>query len=250
MNKPQILFFDIETSPCMAWVWSTGKQYVTPEQILEPTRIICISYKWEGEKKVHNLHWSSKQDDGQMLKQFTTIAEKADAIIGHNGKAFDVKHINARIAYHSLPPLAITMVEDTLLMSRKAFRLPSHKLDYLAKYFKVGGKMSTGGIKLWLDIWLDKCPKALKKMIRYCNNDVTLLEKVYLRLKPYLQIRINISAHAVDSALCPSCGHKLQKHGTRFTSALRKVQRYRCMGCFKTCSGGKNLLVKPTNYPR
>ncbi len=250
MIKPKRLYFDIETSFCLAWVWSTGQQYVGAENILQDSKIICIAYKWEDEDETHILSWDKKQNDKSMLKKFTKIAEKADELVGHNGRNFDQRHINARIAYHSLPRIDITFVEDTLKRSRREFRLASHKLDYLAKYFKVGKKLETGGIGLWLKVVLDNDRKVLAKMEEYCKHDVVVLEKVYQRLKPYFPVHYNLSVLNQDKTICPSCAGKLHKHGIRATSALRQVQRYRCKDCSKVFSDGVNLFKKTAHFPR
>ncbi len=96
------LFFDIETSYMVARVWSTGKQYIRPAQLLNHTAIICICYKWEGESETHSLTWNKKQCDKTMLKKFVKVANSADEIIGHNGDNFDIKVFRARCMYHRI----------------------------------------------------------------------------------------------------------------------------------------------------
>lgn len=250
MNKPKILFFDIETSPCMMWGWSGGKQYVTGEQILEDSRIICISYKWQDEDKIYNIAWDSNKCDKRMLERFSKIMDQADMSLGHNGKNFDARHIHTRLALHRLPPVKFALIEDTLLKARPAFRLPSYKLSYLAQYFGVGSKLETGGIQLWLDIWLKNDRKALKRMISYCNQDVALLEAVYNEIKPYIPNTFNLSAYYEDPTICPSCAGPLVKNGSGMSSMLRKVQRYKCTICGKRCQSGRNLLKNTADYPR
>ena len=67
------LFFDIETSPMIVYSWRVGwKLTIPPENIIEDWKIICISYKWEHEKKVKNLVWDKNQCDKQMLIDFIT----------------------------------------------------------------------------------------------------------------------------------------------------------------------------------
>ncbi len=252
MNKQKILFLDLETSPSLAWVWSTGKQYVGHTQILEPTKIICAAYKFEGKSPVQCLEWTNKtQDDKPMLVKLSKVLEEADVIIAHNGANFDMKHINARMAFHDLPPIRAIMIEDTLKQSRSSFKLASHSLAYLAKYFKVGAKMATGGIDLWLKVWLEHDIKAMAKMVKYCKNDVVLLEKVYNRLKRYLSSsKINRATASENHEVCPSCGGKTHKHGVRQTSPLRKVQIFKCIKCLKQFRSGLNLLHRPMQYPR
>ena len=93
VKKPiKRLFFDIETSYAKGWFWRP--QYNTNidySQILEHAKIICISYKWQHEDKVHNLKWTKDCDDKQMLIDFTKVMLKADEIVGHNSDRFDEK---------------------------------------------------------------------------------------------------------------------------------------------------------------
>lgn len=240
-KKPIIkrLYLDIETSPCLGWVWGTGKTRVDHKQILEPTKIICISYKWEHEKKVHHLKWDMNQCDKVMLEKFSKVYEEADVSVGHNSNAFDIKVIQGRLAYHKLPPMSLLLIEDTLRAARAAFRVPSFRLDYLGEYFKIGRKVETGGVDLWLKVWLDNDRKALKQMIKYCDGDVLLLEAVEQRIRPYIKLKSNLAVMSDDDRVCPSCGGKLNKHDKRFTTTLGYHQRMRCTSCGKVFKGKK-----------
>ncbi len=110
--------------------------------------------------------------------------------------------------------------------------------------------MKTGGIDLWLDVWLHKCPKALAKMARYCRNDVTTLEPLHVRIKPYVPGKINKAISAEDKTLCPGCGGKLMKRGIRQLASLKKMQTYQCYKCGKYSQTGVNLVSDTKNYPR
>ncbi len=227
------LEIDIETCPCEAWVWDGGKQYVTAEQILEPSRIICIAYKWAHQDKVSCLSWDNKQDDKKMLKEFTKVAEQADAVVGHNGKRFDLRVINARIAYHQLDPLPLTFVEDTLTQTRSKFKLPSYKLSYLVEYFKVGHKLSTtGGLALWMRVWKDNDQDALEEMMNYCKNDVKVLAALRVRIQPYVKPTINKTQWLKDPEACSHCGSTNSVgYGSRMTSVNRVAYRRKCKDC-------------------
>ena len=90
----KILFCDIEISPQLTYTWPhTGKQYITYEQILEDSKIIMISYKWAGKKKVYNITWDEEQNDKCVVDAFQYDTQAADVIIGHNSQNFDLKHI-------------------------------------------------------------------------------------------------------------------------------------------------------------
>lgn len=252
INRPRRLFFDIETSGCIILAWGTGKQNISHEQIIEDSKIVCISYRWEDEKKATHLRWTKGQDDKQLLKKFVKIAEKSDALIAHNGKGFDVRHINARLAYHRLPPLQINLIEDTWLQLRRKLRLASMKLDYLATYFGIGKKLSTGGIRLWVDVNYYNDPVALDRMCSYCDKDVDLLYDVFFRLENYMDLNLNASAYNQDPSLCPKvgCGGKVTKYGTVQVSQLKRVQRVQCKKCGYVCRLGANLIKNTGNYPR
>ena len=58
------LFFDIETSYLLCRLWRVGKvNWVSHDQIVQDKKIICISYKWEGENRIHTLVWDKRQND-------------------------------------------------------------------------------------------------------------------------------------------------------------------------------------------
>jgi len=76
------LFFDIETSPNICYAWRIGYNLsLQPHDIIEERKIICISYKWENEDKIHSLTWDKNQCDKQMLIDFVNVANTADELI-------------------------------------------------------------------------------------------------------------------------------------------------------------------------
>ena len=84
------LFFDIETSPCLGWFWRPSyNTTINPNQIIEYAKVICISYMWEGDTKVHNLSWTKDQCDKKMIEDFIKVMNKADEIVAHNGDRFN-----------------------------------------------------------------------------------------------------------------------------------------------------------------
>lgn len=235
MPKPKILLWDIETKPIKAWIWKPGSKInVTHDMIVDgqQTDIICICYKWLGEKKVYSLDWGlKKQDSSKMIEDFTKVVEQADIIIGHNGDSFDMKHLNTQRLLKGQPPILWPTSEDTLKMVRKHFNFSSNRLDFLSKTL-VGGGKDRMTFRDWVDIVEYKSDKALKKMIKYCKKDVELLDKVFSRLLPYVDLKVNrsiITNGHRDG--CPNCGSKdLIKRGFALTRA-GKYQRYQCKSC-------------------
>lgn len=178
------LFYDIETSPNIGFFWQPGhKVSIGYENIIQERAIICISWKWQGEDKVYSVKWN-KGDDKKLLQDFIKEFNKAHVVVGHNVKGYDTKFLMGRAIYHGLEIDTNFKQEDTLLMAKNIFRLNSNRLDYVAKYLNVGGKIHTS-YDLWKDIVLKNCSKSMNTMVNYCENDVLILEKVYNKLINY-----------------------------------------------------------------
>jgi hypothetical protein len=227
--KPRILIYDIETSPNIIYSWAVGpKIKLSHDNIIEERKVICICWKWHGEKKVHSLDWGNKQDDRGLLKDFSKVYNSADATVAHNGDRYDHKFINGRLAFHSLKPLQDVPTIDTLKLSRQAFFINSHKLDYLGQFLTDKGKLDTGGFSLWKHV-MEGDESAMKKMIRYCKRDVNLLEEVYDIIKPFAKHKLHFGYVSDKGELaCKSCGSlKTKWDGIRPASKIK----YRCRRC-------------------
>ena len=233
INKAKIMVFDLETSPNVGYFWQSGfKLNIGPENIIHERQVICISWKWLDEKKVHLLSWDFKKSgdkDKAMLKAFSKEYAKADMVIAHNGDNFDVKWLKARIMYHGLEPLSEVNQCDTLKIARANFKLNSNKLDYIAKFIGIEGKapMSFGD---WKEV-MKGSKKALAKMGKYCKQDVLVLEKVYKKLQPYAKGHGIAQGVNQDNTICPSCGSDHRRKYGYYHTRVGKFQKYRCMSC-------------------
>ena len=178
------LFFDIEVSPNLVFSWRVGNKINLPyDSIIEERKVICISYKWAHEDKVKSLRWNW-QDDRKMLEDFSKIIESADEVVTQNGDAFDIKWLRTRCLVHGIKfPVKLNSI-DTLKMARNSFNFNSNKLDYMGNFLGQGEKIKTD-FSLWTRIILHGNEKALDEMVKYCNQDVILLEKVYDQLKDF-----------------------------------------------------------------
>jgi predicted PolB exonuclease-like 3'-5' exonuclease len=227
-NKINRLIWDIETSPCIGMFWRPGwKVSISHDNIIKESAIICICYKWEGEKKVHSLEWNDG-DDKALCEQFLEIANQADELIAHNGDKFDLPWLQARCIYHGLDPTPIFNTVDTLVIARRRFKFNSNRLDYLGKHLLGEGKIETE-FGLWKAILLENCSKAMAKMVRYCKKDVELLERVWHKLQPYHKPKTHVGRlNGRDKWTCPFTGSEnVIKSKTRFTAAgARQHQMY------------------------
>jgi len=220
------LLFDIETSPCVGYFWRPGRNLNIPyDNIIKDNAIICIAYKWHGKDEVYSMTWEDG-DDYEMLLKFITVVNSVDEAIGHNCDRFDLKWLRARCMYHRIPFPAHIQSFDTLKASRGQLALNSHRLDYIAKYLGVGQKNNDSGFGLWRGV-MEGDSKSLKDMVKYCKNDVVILEKVYDELYKYSKPKIHAAVHVGGfKHHCPSCGSPDTKRNRKKTTAagVPKVQ--------------------------
>ena len=238
MSKAKILYLDIETSPNIGWFWSASfKTSISTDQIIHERKIIMVSYKWKGQKKVHRLDWGlNKQCDKALLKKLSKVINEADLVVGHNGDRFDLKWINTRLVYHKLPPLYRVNSEDTLKMAKRHFLFNSNRLDYIGQYLNTGRKVETGGIKLWMDVIFQKSKTAMAKMGKYCDQDVVLLEKVHDELSKFTERSYSVHANG-DINTCLNCGSD-HLHANR-SYKLRSGAEKKVLTC-QSCGASKS----------
>lgn len=211
---PRIMFFDIETAPSIAATFKRWNTNITPDSVIEEGGwMICASWKFSDENKVHSSVLSDFDAVGNcdwtVVKDLREAYDKADIIVAHNGDKFDVPLFKTRNMVNQFPPLRKIPTIDTLKLARK-LKFESNKLDSLGHYLGLGRKLTTGGIKLWLDC-MNGNEEALKKMKDYNVQDVLLLESVYYALLPYVDAG-NVGVYFDDGKHhCPSCGTDLVK---------------------------------------
>lgn len=236
-TKRRRLFFDIETSPNIGLFWEAGyKKNITTDNIIRERAIICICYKWEDEKEVYALQWDAKQNDKRMLEQFIAVANTANELVGHNGDKFDLAWIRTRCLFHGIDMFPTYQTIDTLKVARSKFRFQSNRLNYIAEFLGLGGKIKTE-FNLWKDILLNKDKVAMEKMIKYCKKDVSLLEEVYKLLGNHIAVKTHYGVvFGQDRGSCPECGagsKELIKNNTVVTATgLTRIQ-YKCKVCNK-----------------
>jgi len=236
-TKRRRLFFDIETSYCIGKFWRPGsKVFIPADNVLKQASIICICYKWEDEKEVYELDWGvKKQDDKTLLQKFIEVANQASELVGHNGDKFDLPWIRTRCLLHHVEMFPTYSTIDTLKISRSKYRFPDNKLNTIAQYLGIGSKLRTEH-GLWDRVILNKEKKALDYMVKYCKQDVCLLEKVYKELKKQTEPKMHYGViFGEDRNSCPECGSDdLVKAGGKVTATGLKKIRFKCNTCGTT----------------
>lgn len=257
------LIFDIEVSPNVGWFWKPDHwMRLNYDNIIIPGRIICICYKWAGERTVHALTWDKKHDERKMLLKFVEVMNQADEVVTHNGDKFDILWVRTRSLVNNVPMMPNYVSIDTYKEAKHGFNFASNKLSYIAKVLGLGTKMDTGGSVLWKrvlmgetelenpDFWgrliLGNNPTALKKMVKYCQQDVRLLEQVFDKMNTYLKPK---SHFGLASDTCPECGSdELVRNRYRLTAGGTKQVTLQCKKCGKYHTVPLSKLTKPKVY--
>lgn len=227
------LFLDIETSMIICWAWRCARNTsIGHHQILEDSKIICISYLWEGDTKVHTLQWDKNQCDKAMLEKFREVLLEADSIVGQNSESFDMKVIQKRMIYHGIEPVGQLPTDDTMKQAKKHFALDSYSLAYMCKYFNLEHKSDPGGYNTWLEI-REGSKEALQRMIDYCEHDVLITSQLWAKMQSYINPKQSHTASSKEVHHCPACGSDdMIKYGTYKTRAAT-YQKRRCNNCLK-----------------
>jgi hypothetical protein len=233
MTGPRILSIDIETSPNLAHVWDIWRGPVRPQQVIEQWDVMCFCAKWV-EERGDTMRFSEFFDGyDTMLSAMWKLLDEADMILTYNGKRFDIKRMRTVLALSGRPPFAPPRHIDLDETIKRVFDFPSHSMDFASKAFGLNGKMHQGGYQLWRRCVIDQDPKAWEQMLDYCANDVELLEKFYLRVRPWVERHPSVAVFAPNDGVkrCTKCGSSdLIKDGMAYTQ-VSIYQRYRCRGC-------------------
>jgi hypothetical protein len=227
------LFFDIETSPNVVYSWRIGYNLtLTPDNIIDERKIICISYKWEDSDKIYSLKWDKNQCDKQMLIDFIEQANQADELIAHNGDRFDIKWIRTRCIFHRIPMFPQYKTLDTLKKAKNGFNFNSNKLDYIAQFLGVGAKVKHSGFDMWKKV-MKNDPEAMDEMVNYCEGDIIVLEDVYFTMQNY--IKTNTHNGVINNNLkysCPNCGSEHSELLKNNVTAMGTIKRLmECNDC-------------------
>lgn len=247
----RIVSFDIESSPSLAWVWKRFKENISLDQVEADGYVLCGAWKWLGERETHcvantDFDWLNPTDDEKTVRELWKVFDEADIIIAHYGSKFDIPLMNARFVYYGLPPPSPYKVIDTKEIAGKIFKFPSNKLEGLCRFFGLGSKMKTD-FQLWKDCMSGK-QSAWKKMVSYCKRDVVKLEKVYLKLRPYMHQHPNVAliGELTDKPHCPKCGSThIQWRGKKvYRTSTQIYSAFQCMKCGGWARGLRSLLSK------
>lgn len=251
----RILLYDIENTPMFGAAWGTYQTDLL--EVTQESYVLSIAWKWLGEDDVFvyalpdfkKTFAKDRTNDFNLIKKWAQVRNEADIVVGHNVDRFDERKINARLLKHGITPPKPAASVDTLKVARKQFMLPNNRLDTIAKFLGIEGKLEHEGYGLWKKVMAGD-DDAWKRMVEYNVQDVRLLEKVYLALRSWtpnhpvvtnIDEQLELSDQDVRYE-CPTCGSDhVNRAGFRRTRCFIH-RRLRCMDCgswFK----GKSISV-------
>lgn len=253
-NRPvKILLYDLEISPILGWTYSLWDTNVIKME--KPSHIMSLSWKWLGEETIYNSNQmenlarfkNDPHDDTDQVKALWKILDQANIVIGHNAKRFDNRMANAMFLQHDMTPPSSYKTIDTLQALRRIAMLPSNALGKAGDLLGLGTKTEETHSDLWYDCYKgDK--KAWKKMIKYNNQDVVLLEKLYLLILPYISNHPNMATIMGNPHVCPKCGSfDIRMDGLRYNTTTT-YQRWRCLSCFTNFSDRIKEKEEPPEF--
>ena len=239
----KILMLDIETAPAKVFAWGLYDQNIPINHVIETGHVICWCAKWLGSKEIMSGSYYKKSATvyRQMLTDIWNLLDEADIVVTHNGNFFDLRWLNMVFLENNFKPVSTFKSIDTKTEMQRAFYALSNKLDFICQKLELGHKGSTGGFELWIECM--KFNKVfLNKMVSYCKQDVILLEKLYLKIRPFIKNHPNLNLYSNEASSCPNCNCTvLQRKGFAYTSS-NVYQRFRCTGCGKNVRGKKSVL--------
>ena len=238
MSSTKILFLDIETAPNVAYVWGLFDQNISPNQVKSSSYVLCWSAKWHGRAKMEFCS-VQRHTSRAMLASIHRLLDEADIVVHFNGIKFDIPTLNKEFVKHDMLPPSPYKQIDMLRICRQAFRFESNKLESVSFQLGIGKKVKHYGFELWTDC-MDGKQEAWRIMERYNRMDVTILERLYHRLLPWITKHpIIIPPHV--GLTCPKCGsNDTQLRGSNITRTAIYA-RHQCQKC-----GGWFRSSKPT----
>lgn len=265
-EKPRILVLDIEIIPDLKAarrVWTRLSDFPGRTIKADINSIINFGYKWnddpdQPEVKILNAwdypNWDKNiNDDSEICKDIIPIIKEAEVVVTQNGKKFDWKFIETRLALNGLERLQKPSHVDTRRIASKYLHLVSNSLKDMATIFLEEKKMDNEGWNLWVRV-MDKDPEAMDIMSRYCKQDIVTTEALFEEFRKYCgpgDGLPNFNSYRRDGVeCCPNCGKfNLMKNGTK--PRLNHIaQMWLCKDCGSPSTTRLEKINKQNTYPK
>lgn len=154
-------------------------------------RILCCSFKPLG-KEPYTFRADRKPyrtndiiDDSILAEAIRDELESYDIVVGHNSKLFDLKFLATRLFKAGLRPREPQYQVDTMWVVRSHLRTSS-KLENVQKFMGLPEQKTP----ITWDNWSRAgafVKSAMDEVVIHCEQDVKVLEGVYIGLSPYIK---------------------------------------------------------------
>ena len=253
VGSPRVLIFDLECTPELSYHYGRYKVNIPEAFNVRPSYLLSFSAKWLGQDEIITIGLPYYDDyaadnhcDKRLCEDLHKLLSEADILVAHNLVNFDWKVAQTRFLLNGLPMIPPSKLVDTLNIAKQNFRFPTNKLETLAKHLGVGEKMQNSGASLWVQC-IEGDEEAWNEMLEYNTIDVDVLEKVYLKLRPYDKKHPNVSMYYEDRSVkrCVCCGSTdLKLTDKKSFTGLSEFAVYECGDCGKHSRSRVNTLTK------
>ena len=243
----KILIFDIETAPLKAYMWNIWNQNIYADQMISNWFMLSWSAKWLGDSKMYSDVLTKDEvfaeNDKRITKSIWLLLDEADIVVAHNGDKYDLPKIRSRFLLNNLPPVTPYRSIDTLKVAKREFGFISNKLDAIATELQIQGK-NPHGMKMWVDC-MNGDEEILKEMLEYNEQDVYLLEEVYLKFRPHIKNHPNVTIDLdLDKPACTTCGSDDIFLDGSYSTQVNSYDTYRCKNCNSIAGRKRNSGIK------
>lgn len=213
-RKVKIFCGDVETSASIVYTFSRFKAFVKPDQVIQEPYMLTWAGKFVGNPniisyKLPDFEEQFKEDhtnDRLLIEAMWRVLDECDIFVAHNAR-FDVGWFNQRCLYWGMNPPSPYKVIDTLRELKQICALPSNSLAASANYFELPNrKLDNAGWSLWQRCMIGE-PEAFDEMETYNIGDITTLEDLYLKLRPFMKNHPNVALYQdSQEECCVACG--------------------------------------------
>lgn len=232
----KIILYDLETSRTRVEGYGNRWDFKVVK-FIKQSELMCYSWKELGDSKVKFVSRYDFKTYHDFVKSLRDLLHSADITIAHNGGSFDDKMANRFFVTENLLPPKPRKTVDTKREAKRWFRFESNKLDDLGDFLGLGRKQTIGYADLEDDFMSGNPSRKTVKLLKaYNDQDVRLLEAIYLRMLPFMASHPNLGDISGTDAICPKCGSDaLHKRGFN-RKRSGSSQRYQCQSCGGWCS--------------
>jgi len=241
-RETHVLLLDLEVSPILGTTYEAYKSNLI--WIEKPPMIVTMAWQWFGEDEIHvkglpdydgyKPGWEHL-NDRDLCEELYDLLEKADLIVGHNEKKFDLTIARSRFLAHGFRPTKEWFIEDTLQILWKRFRLPKNNLEAACEYVGLPGKT-----KFTHADFIKGCIAGNKEdwegMKTYNARDIEITKAFYAKISPWNNSHANLNLILRGGQLCRVClangrtATNVAKNGTEYLKMSARA-KYRCLTC-------------------